>query len=463
MRSCRLPPGGRLSAPVDSLAVTPPSPESLPAGTRLAHYELRRMLGRGAMGAVYEAHDTSLDRSVAIKVVHSDLASDPEVAARFLDEPRAAARVVHDNLTHVYFVGTTGGRPFYAMELVPGETLEAKVERDGPLALDRAVDVLVQTARGLAAAHEVGLVHRDVKPGNLIVTPAGRVKVTDFGLSKSIHAESGSTQVGALVGTPDYMSPEQCRGRPVDARSDVYSLGLTGYFLLTGRPPWSAASLGDLLDQQMNARLPSVRERRPELPAAADDVLARLTAKDPAARPAGMAEVVRLLESLRPRRVVPAPFVARGTALVLDLVLFAVAVTGAAAVLGVVEAWFGARWIAEYVDGLVAVGILLLLWLGMERRYGASVGKLLLHLEVVRDDGTRPDFATLAKRLWIRVPLLPAAVVPDVWLSPLAETVVNWGLLGGFAAGFVCYVVTRGRSLSDVLTRTRVAYTAVRA
>src|SRR5205809_998779 len=150
----------------------PDGPDTLAAGTRLAHFEIRRLLGSGAMGSVYEAHDTALDRPVAIKIVHAELAAEDGVAERFTLEPRAAARV-------------------------------------------------------LSAAHAAGLVHRDVKPSNLLLTPEGRVKVTDFGLAKSVRGDSGSTQHGSLVGTPDYMSPEQCRGKDVDARTDVYLLGLT--------------------------------------------------------------------------------------------------------------------------------------------------------------------------------------------------------------------------------------------
>ncbi len=252
---------------------TPPAPDPkpgasgvLPAGTRLAHYELRTLLGEGAMGKVYAAHDTALDRPVAIKVVHADLAGDADIAARFLEEPRAAARVVHDNLTHVYFVGTTDGRPFYAMELVPGATLEQLVARDGPLPLGRAVDALVQAARGLGAIHAAGLVHRDVKPANLLVTPDGRVKVTDFGLSKTLGVARSATELGSLVGTPDYMSPEQCRGETVDARTDVYALGLTAYTLLAGGKPWAGTALGAVLDQQMHAPLPAVRANAPSSP-----------------------------------------------------------------------------------------------------------------------------------------------------------------------------------------------------
>jgi len=178
------------------------------------------------------------------------------------------------------------------MELVPGATLEPLVARDGPLPLGRAVDVLVQAARGLGAIHAAGLVHRDVKPANLLVTPDERVKVTDFGLSKTLGVAKSAMELGSLVGTPDVMSPEQCRGQAVDARTDVYALGLTAYTLLAGSKPWAGTALGAVLDPQRNAPLPAVRAKRSELPAAVDEGLARLTAKDPAHRPASRADVI---------------------------------------------------------------------------------------------------------------------------------------------------------------------------
>jgi uncharacterized RDD family membrane protein YckC len=420
------------------------------------------VLGEGAMGVVYEAWDTSLDRAVAVKVVHAIHAADPDIHARFREEPRSAARVVHENLTHVYFVGTTDGRPFYAMELVEGRTLERLVATEGPQPIERAVDILVQIAAGLGAVHAAGLVHRDVKPGNVLVTADGRVKLTDFGLSKSLDAATGGTEAGSIIGTPDFMSPEQCRGEPIDARTDVYALGLVAFVLLTGTKPWKGSSLGALLDQQMNAPLPRVTAIRPELPADVDEVLALLTAKDRARRPATMAQAAVLIERLRPRVVVPAPVVARGTALLIDLTVFGLLSAGGATAL---------RWIGRHVglpdvwalaDGFVALALALVLLPGMERRFGASVGKLLLRLEVVRADGTTPDLWTLVRRLFARLPFFPFLVVPDEWLPSWGLAVVNFGTLAWLLAGAVVHLVTHGKTLSDLLTRTRVTYAAAR-
>ena len=437
---------------------TTAAPSPLAPGTRLAHYEVRRVLGEGAMGTVYEAHDTALDRPVAIKVVHPALTSDADVVERFVLEPRAAARVVHENVTHVYYVGTTDGRPFYAMELVPGRTLEEVVRAEGALPLARAVDVLVQAARGLGAAHAAGLVHRDVKPANLLVTPQGRVKVTDFGLAKAIKQSSGGTELGSLVGTPEWMSPEQCRGKEVDPRTDVYALGLTAWFLLTGEAPWQGGSVGAVLDQQMNAPLPSAVARRPDLAPAVDAVLSRLCAKSPGERPASMADVERMLERIRPREVHVAPLVPRVAAFFVDLVLFAMAVIAVQAGLAAVGALVGAPWLDEWLAAPAALVVLVAGQAGLERAFGGSLGKLLLHLEVVRDDGARPSTRALALRLLARFPAALHLLVPAPILPAWADTAANYAVLGVLVVGAVVHLVTRGTTPWDLWTRTRVAY-----
>jgi len=199
----------------------------LAPGTQLAHYVIGGTLGAGGMGTVYEARDTALDRTVALKILDPKLAEDPEVVTRFHREARAAARRNHPNLAHIYFVGSLGGLHYFAMEHVPGANLEDHVKAHGPQSPAFAADVIVQAAHGLAAAHVAGVVHRDVKPSNIMLTPDGLVKVTDFGISKLIEGDPGITGAGRLLGTPLFMSPEACGEKPTDARSDIYSLGLT--------------------------------------------------------------------------------------------------------------------------------------------------------------------------------------------------------------------------------------------
>jgi uncharacterized RDD family membrane protein YckC len=437
----------------------PDDDASLPPSTPLAHYVVRRRIGSGAMGTVYEAHDGSLDRTVAIKVVNPEFADDPAVVDRFSREARAAARANHENLTHVYFVGAAAGRPFYAMELVPGETLEERVTRDGPLSLSQAVDVLAQAARGLRAAHAVGVVHRDVKPANLILEPGGRVKVTDFGLAKSVGGDPTATFAGQVIGTPTYMSPEQCRGGTVDVRTDVYSLGLTAWFLLTGKPAFSGPTLGAVLDSQMNAPLPALSTANPAAAHGVDALLARLCAKDPKARPADMDEVVRLLEDARPREVRPAPFMARAAAVAFDLMLFGLLGEGLENGLNALGSRLGLAGHGAYeVFGfLLVTAFMLATLLVTEMVWGRTLGKHLLGLEVVAQDGSKPSPARVVLRFLVRFPGMLLVAVPRT--GPELPRLVVQGLQIAAVVVGAGFYFARGRStLSDVVTRTRVAY-----
>jgi serine/threonine-protein kinase len=224
--------------------VAPPAPDPL-LGVTLDHYRVVSLLGRGGMGVVYRAEDLELRRAVALKVLPPSVAGDVERRRRFVREARAAAAVSHPNIAAVYEAGESGGHAFLVMELVEGETLRAKL-RLGKLVAEEAVRVAVGIARGLARAHEKNIVHRDLKPENVMITPGGEVKILDFGLAKVREAQAASdaadslgTEHGRLVGTPGYMSPEQVNGTPVDARSDVFALGVVLYEMLTGVLPFA--------------------------------------------------------------------------------------------------------------------------------------------------------------------------------------------------------------------------------
>jgi uncharacterized RDD family membrane protein YckC len=424
----------------------------LAPGTPLAHYVLGEVLGAGAMGTVYRAHDTGLDRGVAVKVLKPAIADDPRAVERFFREARAAARVTHENLAHVYFVGSEGGRPFFAMEHVEGEDLEAHVKRTGPMPLDEAVDALVQAARGLAAAHGAGVVHRDVKPSNMIRRPSGTIKVTDFGLARSVDGDAEASAAGQVTGTPTYMSPEQVRGEGADARSDVYMLGLTAFFLLAGHPPFPGPTLGKVLSEQLSPPLPSVLPGRPDLAPAVDAVLARLCSKDPALRPASMADVVALLEELRPRTVDRAPFAARASAYVIDIALTGIAWSP-------IPLMYAFLWKADPPYRL-ALAFNHVLWvlaqLGMELWKGASVGKILLGLEVTRQDGLRPSPRALVARYLIRSP--GTVVAAFLLIRPMPWDLDDLAQLLAILAGSICWLAARRRTLSDLATKTTVAY-----
>lgn len=208
-------------------------------GRTLGGFRVLGKLGAGGMAAVYRAHEAALDRVVALKVIHPHLAQQPEIVARFEREARAAAQLTHPNIVQIYMVGEEGDLPFFSMEYVNGKTLQSVIETEGFLTARRAVPILRQAAEALAAAHEAGIVHRDIKPSNILLDSAGRVKVTDFGIAQ-VATESRLTQTGMLLGTPGYISPEQCLGEPLDARTDIYALGVTMYETLAGHMPFQA-------------------------------------------------------------------------------------------------------------------------------------------------------------------------------------------------------------------------------
>jgi eukaryotic-like serine/threonine-protein kinase len=262
------------------------------AGTILAgRYRLGEVIGRGGMSTVYRAHDATLDRTVAIKVMSAALAEqDPVWIARFLREARAVASLTHPGVATVYDTGVENGMRFIAMELVPGRSLQAILADEAPLATARAVDIGAQVADVLSAAHAAGIVHRDIKPGNVMVAPNGSVKVLDFGIARAVDGAT-LTQTHSLVGTVAFMSPEQALGRPADARSDIYSLGCVIYAMLAATPPFMAEVTAAVLHQHTSVAPKPLRDMSRNVPSALDALVMQMLAKDPADRPQTAAEV----------------------------------------------------------------------------------------------------------------------------------------------------------------------------
>src|SRR5688572_27749169 len=209
---------------------------------RIGKYDILRPLGKGAMGMVYLAHDTVLERDVALKVMVSQIADDPELIQRFSREAKAVAKMTHPNVVTVFDLGShTDGSPFIAMELLKGQDLQKAMRTPPPMPTDRKVAIIVQVLAGLAHAHEAGIVHRDIKPANIFINQDGTVKIMDFGVARLTSASMTGT--GNIVGTADYMSPEQVKGARVDGRSDLFSVGCMLFELLTGQRPFHSDNL----------------------------------------------------------------------------------------------------------------------------------------------------------------------------------------------------------------------------
>jgi eukaryotic-like serine/threonine-protein kinase len=272
---------------------------------RIGRYEVIERIGRGAMGVVYRARDEAMGRDVALKVLMADLEDDPDVRARFLREAEAAASLSHPNIITIFDVGEDNDRFFIVMELLRGATLKDFLKQPEGAPLDRKIDLMMQMCGGLGAAHKASVFHRDMKPGNIFVRADGILKILDFGVARL--ASSSMTASGFIVGTPDYMSPEQVRGAEVDARSDIFSLGGVFYYMLAGRKPFPANDLPTLFRQiQTDDAPPFVNvDAPPEL----INVIRKALAKSPDARyqscrdVAADLELVKHLYSVREKRV----------------------------------------------------------------------------------------------------------------------------------------------------------------
>jgi hypothetical protein len=368
------------------------------------------MLGAGGMGEVYEAEHVDHGRRVAVKILRAR----PVATARdrFLREGQLAATVHHPNCVYVFGAEEIAGTAIISMELLDGGTLRDQVTTRGPLPASEAVDLVLQVIAGLDAAHAAGVLHRDVKPSNCFVTGDGRVKVGDFGLSVSALADTRHSQTGSFQGTPHYASPEQLRGEPLDVRADIYSVGATLFYLLTGQPPFDHVNLTALLTQIATVPARSLDELNIRLPRRLAQVVQKCLAKDPRQRYATYAELAAQLRPFSSAAPTPAPFADRFVASVFDVVL----VAGASMLIAIM---FGAVQGRDPVSSVPHASLFALIglayWTLCEGYWGTSYGSRACGLELIGPEATRPGFI----RAFLRAGIVLA---PIVFFALLSDT-----------------------------------------
>jgi len=430
-------------------------------------YRIERLLGKGGMGAVYEAEDTTNGRRVALKALGHSLDS-PDTRKRFLREGRIAASINHPNSVYVYGTEEIDGAPVITMELIPGGTLQERVKEDGPMAVSAAVDAILQIIAGLEAAYAVGILHRDIKPSNCFIDLSGGVKVGDFGLSISTtsRGDSALTIAGSVLGTPEFSSPEQLRGEALDLRADIYSVGMTLYYLLTAQTPFRAANVVQLLATVLEKPAPSPRTVRPEIPEELARIVLRCLAKPAGDRFKNYDELRRALLPFQSTSPTPATLARRFLAGVIDEI-----------VLGAVSVSISSLFLGEFLDKPIRGPHQIWISLGMaffglayfaapEGLWGASLGKALLGLRVGGPDRNAPGLARAAWR--VAIYMLPTLLMAlsQIWrdvesdlaaLSPLWKAVVFTAI----SAYHPLLALTARRrngfaTIVDLLTKTRV-------
>ena len=432
-------------------------------GRMLAHYRVDAQIGRGGMGAVYRAWDDALQRPVALKVLLEDT---EQTRQRFLREARAQARIKHPNVVPIHFVGEHEGVAFLVMDLVEGESLSAVLAREGAFGPERALDVADAVACALEVGAEHGLVHRDVKPGNVLIDRRGHVMLADFGLAKwmgSAEPESPAsaeqrsppqepspgpshsgvvTRAGALVGTPAYAAPEQTRGEIVDARTDIYALGVTLYEVLTGQPPFSAPTITGLVSQHREDAPLSPRALAPTLPAPVEALVMRMMAKRPEDRFASPAALREAIAAARDRPRSDANAFVRALALVIDFAFFGIG-----------------GLLAALVLEPLAMPVLVGLMGAFEGSLGFTPAKGLLQLRVVdargEPPGIRRGLIRAVGKLWGPLAAaLSSSLLPE---GAIVDAIQTLCILGWLASSSAILFGTH-RALHDRVAGTRVVY-----
>lgn len=284
-------------------------------GKEFSNYKIIGKLGAGGMATVYKAHELSLNRIVALKILSTRLSDDADFIKRFHREAQAAAQLNHPNIVHIYAIGEEEGFHYFAMEYLKGQTLSNIKKEEGSLPAARSLAIIKQVAAALGEAHKAGLVHRDIKPCNIMLDETGNAKVTDFGIAYVADAKTKLTQDGSIIGTPEYLSPEQCEGKTVDGRSDIYSLGVTLYELLTGKTPYEADTPVSMLMKIVKGNFPPIGQVNPAVPEPVQKIVEKMMQTDPQNRYANADELMIELQEVEKVLTMPEVPAAAGAAI----------------------------------------------------------------------------------------------------------------------------------------------------
>lgn len=469
----------------------------LPAGSQLGAYRIVRRVGKGGMGSVYEAVDERSSQRVALKVLSPDLAAQPDFVARFHRESRSLSSFGNARIAKVYFSGAAEGVPFFAMEFVDGKNLEELLERDGRPDTKKAIEWMREIARGLRAAAEHGLIHRDVKPTNILIDQEGRVKIVDFGLAKSLNSTTRLTVTGVVVGTPFYLSPEQGLGKVVDQRSDIYSLGATFYHLLTGKPPYEADNSVSVILKHVNDAPTPIRDRAPEVSEALARIVMRCLAKDPRHRYQDYDELLHDLEAAERGDPVAAPsesatirkaptFVVvddleEGSTVLKRASMFRrfLALTFDVLLIALLAVMLRGLRFGEFPMILLLAPFVVLYFGIGDALGGQTLGKSFFQLRVAKPDGGSVGLLRGIARMLLHVPLALAPLAarleyfpsrdPNNEIGPILDALADWGISRQeFGLGvrvllviaavdiLLCLLSPRNLSLHDTLSGTSV-------
>ena len=456
----------------DSSFVIRPATSStkLGPGDEIGPFRLGCQLGSGGMGTVYEAHDTESDRPVALKLLSKQVRTTSEGVDRFRRESQVAASINHPGSTFVYRSGQYGEQFFIAMELMNGGTLRDIVEDEGPLEVSRAVDFILDTIEGLAVAHDVGIVHRDFKPSNCFLDDDGHAKVGDFGLAKSFYGDVALTQTGAFIGTPQFAAPEQLRAGHVDARTDIYAVGGTLFYLLAGRAPFvgdAAQVIAGIAAEQP----PNIKSIAPHVPEKLASLLANMLEKDPARRPASLQEIRQALLPFSSLGAITPDNGQRMAAFFIDMFMFGFVGFVIASVLSSLTIVFDQSLVKRSIVLVNSVAIIL--WFAVQEYVGGTtIGKWLFHMRVINSNNetpklwqaiVRPLFIPGARSLVAILPVLlmgtdgsEAKSMADLMRLGLVELVSILAWIPCMLFMLTARATNGYRGLHDLLTDTRV-------